>query len=638
MPAVLAIVAVLLSPGVATAHAFLVRATPAPGERLASPPSSIKLQFSEPVAGGERVDVRTVAGDEVPMGLLQRLQGGLVVEAPLPEVEDGIYVVSWQVVAVDGATTLGEFAFAVGSGGEIPTGQAAGVGPIAWAEAASRWLFLAGLLIAFGGLVSEWLIWSPVTRRYGIDVPRVPAKSLLAAALVGALAHFLLLAGRTAGTAGQDLPRWADLLTGRPGLLAGTQVILAAYALWLVLIPVPWARPWALLPLALAVGAAAVQGHAGTTSTWWAGPSNVIHLVAVGLWVGALAHLVLAAWRLRSRSHGAALSEGARRYAALALGLVALVLGSGAVVGLAQFTTPAEVLSTSYGRVLLIKFQLVAATLGLALTARRRALPSNPAPRPGLLRRLTSIEGATLLATLAAAAVLANAPAPRSATATTFLLGPPPLRGPVVRLAGPAGFLAVFVEAAPHRLQVRVVATSGDLARGLRIGIEGQTPDGREVGVTPRDCGPGCVTTRFQWQQGTTMLAVSVHSTDQGSGTQQFSVPWPPLPEDPALLDRVIETMRAQPLVEFTERVSSGPAMTEGRISISGERFIDIEPYKAGGATDIRRLPGSTGARRLTFYLPGSSIWFLLEIDENYRILQETIVNPGHLIERTFDY
>ncbi|MGH2767264.1 MAG: hypothetical protein ACRDKA_15390, partial [Actinomycetota bacterium] len=150
---------------------------------------------------------------------------------------------------------------------------------------------------------------------------------------------------------------------------------------------------------------------------------------------------------------------------------------------------------------------------------------------------------------------------------------------------------------------------------------------------------PGCATTRFDWQTGTTGVAVRVASNEWGEGTAHFSVPWPPLPERPRLVDRIVESMRAQPRLTIVERVYSGPgasARTTGEIS--GEDFVSQELYAAGGATDVRPLPSSSRLRRLTLYLPGSSIWYLLEFGPDHLLQRETIVSPGHQIERSFSY
>lgn len=635
----LALVVSLLNLSQSDAHAFLVRTTPQAGERLDSAPQSIDLRFSEPVVGTEPVTVTTADGAPVETGPLERLENGLVARAPLPRLGAGVYVVSWRTVGQDGHFSVGEFAFAIGSGGQIPASATRSSGAIGWLDSLASWLFLAGLLLAFGGLASERFIWVPVAQRHGVAIPRPPIGWLLLLALLGATLQILLLIGRPVGV--EDVPagwpRWLAPLATRPGLLALFEVALVAYGLWLL--AMRSTRRWVLLPLGLALAAAAARGHLGTTEQWWAAFANVAHLGAAGFWGGALGHLLLVAWRLRGTERHAALGDGVRRYAESALVLVVLVLASGLIMTLAQFSTPLELVSTTYGRVLLVKLLLVAAALALAYAARRGGLSGNLGPRLGRLRRLTRAEGIALLGVFAAASVLANTAPPWSVSATEDLIGPPPLAGPVLRLAGQTGWLAVYLAAAEDQLQVRVLPPGGEPQPGTRITVEGRAPDGTSFDLTPRRCGAGCFTTAFPWQSGTTTFAVTATSADWDGGTIEFSVLWPPTPEDPELLERVIETMRAQREFTLTERVTSGPgASSENTVRWSGERFVEQAIYASGGATGIRSVPAPGDSRALTLYIPGSSMWFRLEIDAEGRLRRETIVNSGHLIERTFAY
>lgn len=625
----------LLASAEARAHAFLVNTDPQPGARLEVSPRSLRLQFSERPAGAERVRVRRFEGREVGIGPIQALQNEPALEASLPSLPDGVYLVSWQALSEDGHLSVGEFAFAVGRAGRLSAG-AQNPGRIGWPDAAAAWLSVGGLLLASGALASERWVWSGVARRYGTRVPRLPAGWFLAGSLFGTLFGLVLLARRT-GAGPQALPGsipWGAGLAARAGWLAAGQGALVAYGLWLL--PMRRLRSLALVPLTLALGMAAFQGHPGTAPAWWAGPANALHLGAVALWIGGLLHLALVAARLHSEGDRRALLEGAGRYAALALGIVALALASGTVVALSQFAAPRELAGTTYGRILLIKLVLVASALALALVARRRALLASAGPPMGLLRRLVRREGALLLAAVTAAVVLASAAPPRS-LALGDLVGPPPLEGPVVRLGGMAGFLAVHLAAAPDRLQVRVLEPGGAPAADARIRIRGFRPNGSGLEVSPRLCGPGCATVALRWEEGTTALAVTTSSGRWGPGAVRFQVPWPPQPEDADLFERVVATMRAQPRVALTERVSP-TGSRKNSFDLTGEQFVALQPYAAGGATDIRPLPSTPETRRLTFYLPGSSFWILWEIDGNDRLGRETILAPGHLIERSFDY
>jgi len=97
--------------------------------------------------------------------------------------------------------------------------------------------------------------------------------------------------------------------------------------------------------------------------------------------------------------------------------------------------------------------------------------------------------------------------------------------------------------------------------------------------------------------------------------------------------------MKAQARIQMTERVSSGlGGVSESRVVLTGKQFTSQELYASGGATDVRQLPSAPGTRTIVAYLPGSSIWFRLVIDAKNRLRHETIVSPGHQIERSFRY
>jgi copper transport protein len=183
------------------------------------------------------------------------------------------------------------------------------------------------------------------------------------------------------------------------------------------------------------------------------------------------------------------------------------------VTALAVVNRPAELVTTTYGRLLVAKLLVVVAVLVVALVARLRALKPFV---PDLLRRLTRIEGAALLVVVAISAVLANAapPQPRT-TDLEELLGPAPLTGPVLRLADLAGQLALFLAAAEDQLQLQVVELTGETAQGAVLEITGTRPDGLGFDLYPRSCGPGCFSMDLDWQEGVTGLGVDVSHEKQ---------------------------------------------------------------------------------------------------------------------------
>jgi copper transport protein len=106
----------LMGPPPAGAHAELVAAEPPPGARLEEAPPLIRLTFNEPLAAGSSLAVRrpdfsSVAGVEVAIGARAPEE----MAATLPPLEPGIYTVQWDVVSQDGHTVSGAYQFSVGA-------------------------------------------------------------------------------------------------------------------------------------------------------------------------------------------------------------------------------------------------------------------------------------------------------------------------------------------------------------------------------------------------------------------------------------------------------------------------------------------------------------------------------------------
>ena len=176
----------------------------------------------------------------------------------------------------------------------------------------------------------------------------------------------------------------------------------------------------ALLPLALGGHAAGSRDHMNAVD------SLAIHLVAVCLWVGGLAALVLVARRL-----GDQLPVVAARYSALAGWCFGLVAFSGVVNAALRLGTLSG-LTTGYGLLVLGK-AVALGLLGLAGFAHRRATLPALAGRPGLFARLAAVEIVVMGAAIGLAVALSRS-APPAATEETdrvaSLLGfpaPPPV-------------------------------------------------------------------------------------------------------------------------------------------------------------------------------------------------------------------
>ena len=96
------------------AHAELVSADPAPGAMVAASPTTIWLEFSEPLRPGSEVVLygtgfRAVTGVQSVVDLTQPTR----LVATLPALSPDNYTVQWTSVSVDGDTLSGSYAFGV---------------------------------------------------------------------------------------------------------------------------------------------------------------------------------------------------------------------------------------------------------------------------------------------------------------------------------------------------------------------------------------------------------------------------------------------------------------------------------------------------------------------------------------------
>ncbi|MFA6265387.1 MAG: copper homeostasis membrane protein CopD, partial [Pseudolabrys sp.] len=175
----------------------------------------------------------------------------------------------------------------------------------------------------------------------------------------------------------------------RFGRVACLRLLLALAAAATVPFPrLHWLR---LMTAAALTGSLAWTGHAGAgtgvTGDLHLG-SDILHLLAAGLWLGALPALVLLLrWGRDDPDRGLIAAAVTRRFSLLALISVAILTGTGIANSLILVGWPADLLATAYGRVLALKVALFGGMLGLAAFNRYRLTPVLPAANA--LRALT---------------------------------------------------------------------------------------------------------------------------------------------------------------------------------------------------------------------------------------------------------
>ena len=224
-----------------------------------------------------------------------------------------------------------------------------------------------------------------------------------------------------------------------------------------------------------------LTSHAGTSADHTVAVSALmVHVVAVSLWCGGLAALVLLGTADR-RPFPVAVP----RFSALALWCAVAVAASGIVSAWVRLGDLAALVTTSYGRLVLLKLLLIGVLSGFGLWHRRASLPRLESdPSRLLFLRVAAVEVLVMAVTVGVAVALSRTPPPvsgdlplTSLTPARLLLGfdLPPAPDAVNLLWGQArldGFWLV------------VVAIVGALyASGLRVMRRGrdQWPVGRTV-------------------------------------------------------------------------------------------------------------------------------------------------------------
>jgi copper transport protein len=474
----------------ASAHADLVRSDPPNGSMLARAPSVARLWFSEEISpefsSASIVDQHgaAIAGSHA--------QGGgdprqLTVE--LPSLGRGTYGLVWRVLAEDdGHATSGVVVFTIGgaaaAAGTIPAAAGAGAGVAGTAATPVgvllRWLGLCSL----AGLVGCLAVAGPVLGRAraaaasetvaaGAQQARrrllaVAAGCAAAAAAIGVATLALegqraaaAGGGRTLGQAVLDLltgTRWGHLWLAREAALIALAAIILGIRSRLGKAPSRRATVLPVLAAVLVLAIAWVEAlgsHSAALESARAAAvaAYSLHVLTALLWLGALPALVLVLWpRVAGLPHREVVRACRGPFSALIVVSVTVLVVTGLYGAGRQVPEPGQLLTTSYGRTLLLKTALLAAVGGLGL-ANSALLHGRRLARPGRLvavggaapsRRLIISEALVGAVLLAAAGLLADTAPPRTTA-------------PVAPLAAAQAYnttvddLVVSVSATPNR-------------------------------------------------------------------------------------------------------------------------------------------------------------------------------------------
>jgi len=384
-----AFVFVVLSAAPAFAHAVLLGTNPVDGTSfpVGGPPTSVSMHFGEDVGvklGAVRV--YDEHGALIDTGAPGHPPGdGTTVEASLPKLGAGTYVVTWRVISADTHPVSGAFTFTVGSQrqdvSKLAThllSSANGSRPVGVAYGIERFLLFASLIALLGGATFVVVIW-PAGRR-SHQAARVLWTAWWATFVVTAIGFGIegIYAAAYPFRKLLDATVLADTFHGRYGetAVARLAILLLALPLLFVLLrggrdlkdDPPRLPPW-WAPAALVVGVALVitvtlASH-GTTGRWTgvAIPADVLHVSAVSVWFGGLLMLAVA---LLPTANSDTLERVVPKYSVLAIGAVIAIVATGAFQAIRQVGTMHALFSTTYGHFLLAKILAVGVLVAVA--------------------------------------------------------------------------------------------------------------------------------------------------------------------------------------------------------------------------------------------------------------------------------
>ncbi|MFC8434314.1 copper resistance protein CopC [Streptomyces sp. NPDC057253] len=370
------LVLLLLGGGPASAHAALRATDPEDGTVLKSAPRSITLTFTESVGLlDDSFRVLTPEGERLKTGEAAHGTGGSdTASVSLPaKLAQGTYTVAWRVVSADSHPVSGAFTFSVGK--PSPATVVVDTGPTE--DPATESLFNMGRYLAY--LAAALLIGTAVFLTACRPPDPAPLRRLLWAGwgtLLGSTLFLLVLrAPYEAGTgpaSAFSLKAFERTLGTRPGeaLLVRAALLLVAYFFVVRLLRLgesrlsrPWQAAGAVLAVGLALTWAAAEHASAGIQVPVAMTSAVLHVLAMAVWLGGLAALLMLLHRVPSQLPPAVVT----RFSRLAFTAVTVLVVTGVYQSWRGLGSWSEITGTTYGHLLV--FKLIAVTL--LLTAAR---------------------------------------------------------------------------------------------------------------------------------------------------------------------------------------------------------------------------------------------------------------------------
>lgn len=541
----------------AAAHAGMVATAPSDGAVLDRVPDAVSVRFSEPVqAGADGLRVLDADGARVDAGDAATPPGhpDTVTATLRPGLGDGTYTVAWRTTSADSHPVHGAFAFTVGEAGAAATplaGADRGSDPVlSTSVVLARGAGYAGFALLVGATGILLLLNDGADRARLAKQARAGGLTVVVSAGVGLLAQGPYAAGAGPGSLLEPALLGATL-AGRTGLAESLRIVIAL-GLTVAASALPASDPMppassrrnrtvaltALVPLAALAATFSATGHAAAGRRIpVAFTADVLHLLAMGIWLGGLVAL---GTLCTGRADPGRLAATVQRFSPLAAWCVAVLIATGTLQAWRQLGNPDELLTTGYGRLLTAKVAVILLLLGAAYRARRwtrrharpDAVPKPTATALRTLRRTLAAEAAVGTVVLALSTLLAGSAPPGDR------VPPPTVAAPVhlharydtggVDGTGTATALLTPRTDGTVGVDLHLTGPTGRAAQPAQLTAAWSLP-ARDLGPLPMSLRPG---EAGHWQasarlspSGDWRLALTVRSSDVDETTVTFPAP-----------------------------------------------------------------------------------------------------------------
>jgi len=402
----IALIAIFAAPSMALAHAGLESSDPSPGAYLDVSPERITLTFDEAVTtafGSLRV-LDSNADVVVETPLKRGEEKSIAVAEVGRTLDDGTYVVVWRVTSSDGHPVQGSFTFVVGEATSTVSDAVANATTVTHGLSRLFVVIRASIFLSLAVLIGAIvLLWSSAPRRLSSRAS-IAVRGAWIVLLAATIEAFFAFGPHAAGVKiynafdGDLISATLTTTFGRAQLVRVALLV----ALWPVLSAFISGVRRRLLISVLLVGIVAtvsLSGHAISTSPMVVGVAlDIVHLLAIGSWIGGLCVLVFVGRRLGDEQ---TLSLTGR-FSGIAQRALPVVILTGIAQSWLLLKDPTEIFDTQFGRTLVVKIALVLVVIALSGSA-RRALKQRDARN---LRTTVAFEAIVALVVIALTASL----------------------------------------------------------------------------------------------------------------------------------------------------------------------------------------------------------------------------------------